>query len=440
MHIKKYLPAIRYWCLLILICFSYNSLAQNRKLVPVAKGWARNSINTVVFRKNSLTTFNDIQYIAFYNEESYVVIGKRSVGSAKWKLKRTQYKGNTNDAHNSISIIADGAGYLHMAWDHHNNHLNYCVSLRPGSLDMSEKISMTGGLEDHVTYPEFYRLPAGDLVFFYRDGSSGNGNLILNAYDVASRKWKQIQNNLIDGEGYRNAYCQACVDNNGTIQLSWTWRESPDVASNHDICYAMSPDGGMTWKKSTGEKYSLPITAATAEYAIHISQQSELINQTSMTADENGHPYIATYWRDSGSSVPQYHVVYKKGADWQIQSLSNRKMPFTLSGAGSKRIPISRPQIIVSKKNNSDSIIIVYRDEERGSKVSMAIASASDLKHWSHSDLTQSPVGSWEPTFDIDLWKKRQILNLFVQRTEQADGEGMTNLAPQLISVLEWEP
>jgi hypothetical protein len=94
-----------------------------------------------------------------------------------------------------------------------------------------------------------------------------------------------LQNNLIDGQNKRNAYWQTCIDEKGTIHVSWVWRETPDVSSNHDMCYACSKDGGITWQKSTGEKYTLPITAATAEYAVRIPQKSELINQTSMATE-----------------------------------------------------------------------------------------------------------------------------------------------------------
>ena len=171
------------------------------------------------------------------------------------------------------------------------------------------------------------------------------------------------------GEGKRNAYWQACVDAKGTIHLSWVWRESPDVASNHDMCYAKSVDGGLTWEKSSGEKYNLPINAATAEYACRISQKSELINQTSMSADENGNPYIATYWRDQKDSVPQYHIIYKKNGVWKVNNLNFRKTVFSLSGMGTKRIPVSRPQVIVWQ----NKIALIFRDEERGNKVSIAI-------------------------------------------------------------------
>jgi hypothetical protein len=305
---------------------------------------------------------------------------------------------------------------------------------------LTEKMPMTGQAEQKVSYPEFYRLPGGDLLFFYRDGGSGQGNLVINRYDVRSSTWKQLHSNLIDGENKRNAYWQACVDTKGTIHISWVWRESPDVASNHDLCYARSTDGGKTWEKSSGEKYVIPVNAATAEYVCRIPQKSELINQTAMFADATGNPYIATYWREAGSTIPQYHLVFKNRQGWKTQDLGFRKTPFSLSGAGSKRIPISRPQIIAWQKGRLLSAALIFRDEERGSKVSVAVANDLSSGTWKISDLTDHSAGSWEPTYDTELWKKKGVLNLFLQNVEQVDGEGKADIPPQPVEVLEWKP
>ena len=102
----------------------------------------------------------------------------------------------------------------------------------------------------------------------------------MNRYDLNTGKWSRVHDVLIDGEGQRSAYWQLCTDKAGTIHLSWVWRETWGVETNHDMCYARSRDGGKTWEKSNGERYELPITAANAEYAWRIPQNSELINQT----------------------------------------------------------------------------------------------------------------------------------------------------------------
>lgn len=418
----------------------YAQIPSKIKVVPVAEAWAGNTVNTAVFRKNSLVTFKSMQYIAFYNAEGYVVLGKRKIRNSKWTIKKTSYKGNIKDAHNIISIMVDGDGFLHIAWDHHNNKLHYVKSISPGSLELGLPIQMIGSDEEKVSYPEFYKLNNENLLFFYRDGGSGNGNLVMNSYDVKTKKWTRLQNNLISGEGIRNAYWQACIDKFGTVHISWVWRESPDVASNHDMAYACSKDGGLTWENSKGIKYQLPITESTAEYAVKIPKNHELINQTSMACDENGNPFIATYWRDNDTDIPQYHLIYHADGEWKIRNLNFRKTPFSLSGGGTKSIPVSRPQVLVKGKGSNASVLLIFRDEERGNKVSaLSLKSVADAK-WNIFDLGTQDIGSWEPTYDTELWKSSFKLSLFLQRTVQKDGEGLTQTPPQWINVLELKP
>ncbi|HSJ67543.1 MAG TPA: BNR repeat-containing protein, partial [Anditalea sp.] len=282
------------WILLISTCGAQGLEDSPVSLSTVGEGWANNSVNTVIFRRNSLDSDHEYQFTAYYDGDGNLVLGKRKLGSNDWETKVSSYQGNVKDAHNTISIALDGDGYLHVAWDHHDNPLRYAKSVNPLSIDLGEKISMTGKEEDKVTYPDFHKLPDGNLIFMYRSGASGRGNLVMNKYDLSMGKWSQLHQNLIDGEGERNAYWQAYIDSQGTIHLSWVWRESWDVATNHDLAYARSTDGGTTWETSSGEAYTLPITASSAEYAWEIPQNSSLINQTAMAADEEGNPFIVS--------------------------------------------------------------------------------------------------------------------------------------------------
>lgn len=401
-------------------------------LVEVGEGYSRTSVNTTVFRNNSLVTFKDTQFIAYYDADEFLVLGKRKLNSANWELKRSTYKGNCKDAHNVISLMVDGSGYLHVSFDHHGHPLNYCRSTAPFSLELGEKIPMTGDDEGNVTYPEFYLLANGDLLFVYRSGSSGRGNLVMNRYLVEEQKWTRVQDILIDGEDQRNAYWQLFVDGKGTIHLSWVWRETWLVETNHDMCYARSFDNGVTWYKTDGEKYELPITLSNAEYACRIPQNSELINQTSMGANEAGNPFIATYWRDADSDIPQYRIIWHDGNMWHNRQVAQRTQPFSLKGGGTKMIPISRPRIAV----DDEKIWYIFRDAERGSKVSMAYAGNVASGEWELSDLTDFSVNAWEPTYDTELWKQKKQLHVFVQNTLQGDGEKSIEVAPQMVYVL----
>ena len=420
------------WLFFLLILSSFKTNAQLKTTVSeIGPGWSNNSVNTVIFRNSAITTFKNIQYTAYYNPEGKMVLAKRRLNSAKWEKVITPYSGNVKDAHNSISIAVDIDGYLHVSWDQHDTRLRYAKSKVPFSLELGEEQSMTGNEELKVTYPEFHNLPNGKLLFCYRSGTSGRGNMIMKLYDVKIKQWQQLQNNLIDGENERSAYWQICVNKKG-IYISWVWRESWDVSTNHDICYAFSADWGQTWKKSNGENYSLPITKATAELAWSIPQKSSLINQTSMTTDAFGNPYIASYW--AVNEVPQYKIVFLDKGKWNLIDTNFQEKLFILGGGGTKRIPISRPEILMNKS----MLYLLFRSEERGSKISLASINLNK-KHWKITDITDSSVGQWEPNFDKELWKEKAQLHIFSQNVNQADGEGMSAVEAQPVQILEFQ-
>lgn len=406
---------------------------QAQRLVQAGEGYSQTSVNTTVFRNSPLVSIGNKQYITYYNPEGYLVLGRRQLGSDQWTLRRTPYQGNVRDAHNVISMAVDGDGYLHLSFDHHGHPLRYCRSVAPDSLELGPLEPMTGNDEQDVTYPEFYRLADGGLLFAYRSGASGRGNMVLNRYDTTTRSWSRVQDILIDGENQRNAYWQLYVDAAGTIHVSWVWRETWMVETNHDLCYARSRDGGRTWEQADGTPYTLPIRAANAEYACHIPQNSELINQTSMSADSEGHPYIATYWRDADSEVPQYRIVWHDGNQWQQRQVSQRTTPFSLKGGGTKMIPIARPRLAA----HQGKVYYIFRDAERGSRVSMYYTRHLAKGKWKVKDLTDFSVDAWEPSLDMELWKQQQRLHLFVQTSHQGDGEHTVEATATPVYVLE---
>ena len=412
----------------LFFCISCTGLKVDQTAVGL--GWSQNSVNTVIFRNQALCSFKDHQFTAFYNAHGQMVLGKRKLGESKWELTLTPYSGNVKDAHNSISMAVDAKGYLHLSWDMHDTALRYAKSKHPLSLQLTKELSMTGIQENKVTYPEFQSLEDGSLLFLYRSGASGRGNLVVNRYDPNTEQWKQLHHNLIDGQGIRSAYWQTHVDKHG-IHLSWTWRESWDVTTNHDIAYMVSKDGGYLWQDINGKVLSLPVKKDTAPYAWRIPENSNLMNQTSMTTDSNGNPFIASYWREN--DLTQYKVVYHKDHRWQLLDTDFRDEDFELGGGGTKSIPISRPEILV----DSDQLFLLFRDRQRGSKITLA-SYGLNKKKWSLQDLTKTSVGEWEPNFDKDLWRRAKKLHIFSQNVSQIDGEGLdTTMPAQEIVVLE---
>jgi hypothetical protein len=259
--------------------------------------------------------------------------------------------------------------------------------------------------ENNVTYPQFFNYKTG-LLFICREGH----NLIINKYDVKSQSWSRLQDDVL-----KNAYWQSCIKND-TIYLSWCWRETADVSSNHDVCFAKSHDG-RNWYKSNNGKYQLPITQETAEYAAHIRTGSGLINQTSMSVDSRGNPYIATYINSD------YYLIYLDQT-WQIEQITNRQAKFDLSGIGTKRVPISRPLILIDKE---DKIYLVFRDDNK-----LFLAEKNEI--WETKCIVDS-VSYYEPLHDKELWETESELHLFIQRTGQGDNESLDTLRAQKVII-----
>ena len=414
------------------------------RVLPIAENaFAGSSINVTANTRSSLFTHSTSQFAAYYDADGYLVLAKRSLGSDTWATRRTDHRANTADAHNSISLAVDGAGFLHVAWDHHNSALRYARSTAPLSLELAAPSAMTGERESRVTYPQFHLTDRGDLFFLYRDGGSGNGSLVLNRYETAAQKWSTIQANLIDGEGRRSPYWDLHIDRRGTLHLAWVWRDSPDVASNHDLCYARSTDGGVTWTKSDGTTLALPLTATTAEYAHRIPTGRNLMNPPVVDTDKSGRPFLCSYWSPQPDAAPQFHIVHHDGTTWRLIPGPKPSQSFTLAGTGTKRPPISRAALLVDTTWDRLALHLIYRDDALGGRAILATHSGHAAGgEWTLRELTTDSLGAWEPTVDPVLWRRFPQAHLLAQSVTQKDGDdrqaAKTAAAP--ISSVIWAP
>lgn len=78
--------------LIALCCVAFSVRAQ--RLVEVGKGFSSTSVNTTVFRNNSIVTHGNTQYISYYDAEGWLMLGKRRLGHwgmdfAPYPIQRT---------------------------------------------------------------------------------------------------------------------------------------------------------------------------------------------------------------------------------------------------------------------------------------------------------------------------------------------------------------
>ena len=50
--------------------------------------YSRNSVNTTVFRSNSVVSSGKYQYIAFYDQDGFIVLGQRKITEKNGSLKK----------------------------------------------------------------------------------------------------------------------------------------------------------------------------------------------------------------------------------------------------------------------------------------------------------------------------------------------------------------
>jgi hypothetical protein len=439
------------------------------------------SINTVNFVHNALHTENGQQFIAYYyrhatsagnTNNNRVVIARRHINTNIWEMFFTTFTANAiTDGHDVAAFGIDGDGYMHLSWGMHGDAFHYARSTTPvfgtNAIVFGSDSTMTGR-ENSVTYPQWLRLPNGDLLYLFREGTSGNGDTYLNRYYLSSQTWSNVhvsgstQLPFLKGTGWSpnyNAYPNMPqLDADGNFYLIWTWRYQSDspagesgYQTNHDFDYARSTNGGLTWLRQNGVPYALPISESgengdpntIAEKILDIPEGYSLINQAGMCLDQNNSPVIATWWAPgtgTNNYRRQYMVSFRDtNGVWQVRQVSHRTNDPTGTKYNESFVRnLGRPVVAC---DTAGRLIVLYRDNfgSNGLTIVHSLPYARDPQrtNWTTIDLTTANLGNYEPVIDEARWELDNHLHIVHQPSQ---GEGYTppaNTAAQ-IGVVEW--
>jgi hypothetical protein len=314
-------------------------------LMPLASTYGR-AINGESFQADALFTYNGYQYATWYHngtsgnsEDLY--IARRNLSGTTWDVRDTGSNLDNGDspawdAHNVASLGISGDGHLHISFDMHGNTLRYRdtaadVANNPGSivwngtgqfaLNTERSALNSGGTPvTGVTYPQYVTRPTGDMLFVYRTGASGNGDMQLATYNATTHSWNsphQFINGTSPifyddafgaGSNERNAYINGVdVDATGRLHVTWTWREAATGSSNHDICYAYSDDGGDTWRNNAGTVIGTaasPINLSSPGIvAVPMDRGNTLMNQQAQVVDNDNRVHVVM-WHKTDEAAP----------------------------------------------------------------------------------------------------------------------------------------
>lgn len=405
------------------------------------------NINGQAFQKEALATYKSFQYGGFYNASRQLCIFRRNLRTNKIDILIFPYILSKDDAHNTISLgFCANDGTLHIAFDHHNNTLNYIRS-KKYLLDFPEKTSwklsqflpLSHQLDEEieeVSYPSFVSMPNGNLQLFYRKGKSGDGQTWLAIYNAQKNQWQE--RHAIDSpEGYfeddldnsrsRNAYYNGWdYDKNGVLYTTFTWREKADGA-NHDWIYAFSKDQGKSWKNNRGEiiahqDSSLLMNLESQHSIIRIiNRKQSLMNQQAQAVDSKGRIHVV-YW----SKLP--NKPFKEGEFWNRKASGYYHLWRDTNGKWYEKLIIAqagtRPQILFDA--NDHLYLLYYRQSacekithsiyfEKGELVILKATSESQWKKWKIVGIDTHHLSILEPKPDVSRFQQTGIISLMQQ-------------------------
>jgi hypothetical protein len=402
------------------------------------------------------------QYFAYHADNlPSTISGKVAIGKITpanvVTVDKSAITTDAQDSHNFFSLIPDGDGDILVSGDLHGDPMNF-HRFTGGSIDFAAwdtpPIEAGATNEASVTYPMWAaRLANGDVLLTYRDGGSGDGNLVLKLWKKATKTLATVAlivNGNADGKSFY-PHVPYWDEARQRLHCGGCWRDTSALNTNHDQIHFWleSSDGWTTAtaKKAGGAAQTLPVTVANAAYAATYATNTGLTNVGSITIGSDGHPRMWSY-RDPGDGISQIFALRYNGTTWldslipdDAQLRSAR--PFTIVGVtgGADHARISSPRAICD--GTTDRTIVLMRSDTQGTGAWALICERADLTQWSWKLLDAGNVGFWFGAEDYVKWRSNGEIHTLLQRCAFPDETGSpitTPIGPQTLKRLRFRP
>lgn len=376
--------------------------------------------NIEAFTQDNVTTADDgTVYAVWWNNLRKPIVGK--IVDGEWvTFDLSTVTSNPlawpvlNDAHANLSMAVAG-GKVFVSGNMHNDGLR----MVSGSVDFTgwSGVSISGTTD--VTYPRFVRFSDGQLSFFWRNGGSGNGDLLFSTWNGVT--WTAATT-VVNGAALVpdvSPYAQRIVaDRNDTLHLFWIVRETSNAATNRDVHYARSTDRGATWTRLDGTPLTLPIPAE-GPTLVHDTGPtfSGIYNQNGADVDASGNPHTAFHYNDASGNAQIIHF-WHNGISWQYEQVTSTTTPIPYSSSGVSFL-VSRPSLVCTAAGQT---LILWRYAEDGHVLRVIdVTTPGNPVHSVLADHGWGPTGHF--TFDsVGARDHGRLRMLLTETTDQTTG------------------
>jgi len=208
--------------------------------------------------------------------------------------------------------------------------------------------------------------------------------------------------------------------------VTWCWRETPDLKSNHDLLYAYSDDRGRTWQNNAGQTIARsgqsPIRVDSPGIVVApIAFGWGMMNQLTQDVDGQGRVHVMLWHNPPDAPGPNHDLnAWRYFHYWRDETGKWHRQALPLFGR--------KPRLVVNEAGDAALVFnkgtdLEYHEQDPGGKLHVAAAMAR--KAWADWRVVYTSDRDYvgEPRVDMLRWRAEHLLSVYVQQKPAQPGQ-----------------